>query len=163
MKSISCCVFSRNITELKDIEKHLKNTVKELEQANQELDQFAYIASHDLKAPMRGIDNLAQWIAEDLESVMTEDVRENITLMRSRIARMEALLDDVLSYARAGQVVDKPEEVDVKALIEDIVESLALPESFYHYNSGRAADSPHRPDAASASLPQSHYECGQTS
>src|SRR5699024_1263085 len=52
--------------------------------SNRELDQFAYVASHDLKAPLRGIANLSQWIEEDLADVMTDQTREQMRLLRGR-------------------------------------------------------------------------------
>ncbi len=115
--------ISRDISQI-------KQTQLELEQANEELEKFAYIASHDLKAPMRGIDNLATWIAEDLEDVMDEDARNKLDLMRQRIKRLEMLLEDILSYSRAGRIVEEPKEVNVKKLIDEIIDSLNLPSTF---------------------------------
>src|SRR6185436_1106040 len=82
----------RDITERKEAEKQLRRS-------NEELEQFAYIASHDLKAPLRNIDNLAQWIADDLAAVLTDDTREKMTLLRGRVARLEMLLEDILQYS----------------------------------------------------------------
>lgn len=96
-----------------------------LQRSHDELEQFAYVASHDLKAPLRGIDNLASWIAEDLEDVMTPDAAEKFDLMRSRVKRLETLLDDILRYSRAGRITDLPEKVDVGGLLEAICVPLA--------------------------------------
>jgi PAS domain S-box-containing protein len=101
---------------------------RRLEMINRELDQFAYAASHDLKAPLRGIANLAQWIEEDLQDQLNEGTREMLALMRSRMHRMEALIEGLLQFSRAGRVHDKPEHVDTGALVEDLVELLAPPE-----------------------------------
>lgn len=103
----------RDISERKAAETALKRS-------HDELEQFAYVASHDLKAPLRGIDNLATWIAEDLEDVMTRDVAEKFDLMRSRVKRLETLLDDILRYSRAGRIVDQPERVDAGELLGSI-------------------------------------------
>ncbi len=115
--------ISRDISQI-------RTTQHELEQTNKELEKFAYIASHDLKAPMRGIDNLAQWIEDDLKDVMTDDVQEKINLLRGRVARLEALLEGILSYSRAGRIVDDPEKVDTRKLIQDIVDAVDFPKSF---------------------------------
>ena len=101
--------------------------IRQLERSNKDLDQFAYVASHDLKAPLRGIANLSSWIEEDLAPVMTDDTREQMTLMRGRVHRMEALIDGVLQYSRAGRVRAAPEPIDTGALVDDVVELLAPP------------------------------------
>ncbi len=102
--------------------------IYQLERSNQDLDQFAYVASHDLKAPLRGIVNLASWIEEDLAPVMTDDTREQMHLMRGRVHRMEALIDGILQYSRAGRVRTAPEPVDTAVLVADVVELIAPPE-----------------------------------
>ncbi len=101
--------------------------IRQLERSNTDLDQFAYVASHDLKAPLRGIANLSSWIEEDLAPVMTDDTREQMHLMRGRVQRMEALIDGILQYSRAGRVRTAPEPVDTGALVGDVIELLAPP------------------------------------
>jgi signal transduction histidine kinase len=96
-----------------------------LERTNHELDAFAYAASHDLRAPLRGIANLAQWIEEDLADTLSEDSRQMLQLMRSRMHRMEALIDGILQYSRAGRTHEPATEVDVGQLINDVVDLLA--------------------------------------
>jgi light-regulated signal transduction histidine kinase (bacteriophytochrome) len=96
-----------------------------LERSNKELDQFAYVASHDLKAPLRGIANLTQWLEEDLGDRVTGTSLEHMQLLKGRVARMEALIDGILAYSRAGRTREKPETVDVGNLISESVELLA--------------------------------------
>jgi signal transduction histidine kinase len=98
-----------------------------VQRSNEELDQFAYVASHDLKAPLRGIANLATWLEEDLGDAVTPSAREHMTLLRGRVQRMEALIDGILSYSRAGRVRTEPERVDVGVLLREIIELLAPP------------------------------------
>ena len=106
----------------------LARLTAELERSNAELDQFAYVASHDLKAPLRGISNLSQWLAEDLEDKLDDQTREYIELLQGRIHRMEALIDGLLSYSRAGRVREEPEPVDVGELAREVVDLLHPPE-----------------------------------
>jgi len=99
----------------------------ELERSNQELDQFAYVASHDLKAPLRGIANLTEWIEEDLGDRITGDSREHMQLLKGRVHRMEALIDGILAYSRAGRVQESPTDVNVGALLGESIELLDPP------------------------------------
>ncbi|MGB7441416.1 MAG: PAS domain S-box protein [Coleofasciculaceae cyanobacterium] len=108
----------------------LAQTMAILRKKNSELDQFAYIVSHDLKAPLRAIANLSQWIEEDLEDKLTEDTRYQMDLMRGRVHRMEALINGILQYSRVGRVQSKLELVDVEILLKEIIELLTQPPEF---------------------------------
>lgn len=96
----------------------------ELAASNAELEQFAYAASHDLKAPLRAIDNLSQWIAEDLGVEANPAVQEHLSLMRQRVRRMSRLLDDLLAYSRVGRQQHASETVRLEELLMELVESL---------------------------------------
>ncbi len=121
---------SRLFTELNRLTSVLGQTNAALEKRNQELDEFAYIISHDLKAPLRAIANLSTWIEEDISDRLTEETQHQMTLLRSRVYRMEALINGVLQYSRAGRMQNEVESVDVAALIADVVDSLAPPPTF---------------------------------
>lgn len=122
----------RDITDRKRKEREKETLIRQLEVSNRELDNFAYIASHDLKAPLRVIDNASRWLEEDLEKFLDEDTRESMDLLRSRVARMEKLLDDLLSYSRIGRTSDDrfEEEVNGERILNNIRELLAPPEGF---------------------------------
>lgn len=106
----------------------LLRLTRELERSNQELDQFAYVASHDLKAPLRGIANLTEWIQEDLGDALTGESREHMELLKGRVHRMEALIDGILTYSRAGREKAQSSAVDLRALVVDTIELAAPPE-----------------------------------
>ncbi len=95
--------------------------------AYRELDQFAYVASHDLKAPLRGIANLAAWLQEDIGAGLNAESREHMRLLQGRVRRMEALIDGILAYSRAGRVLAQPEAVDTGELVQEAIELLAPP------------------------------------
>ncbi|HEY9873772.1 MAG TPA: PAS domain S-box protein [Candidatus Obscuribacterales bacterium] len=108
----------------------LAQTNAVLEKRNQELDQFAYVTSHDLKAPLRAIANLSHWIEEDIEDLLTDETRHQMNLLRGRVNRMETLINALLAYSRAGRIKIKPEQVNVERLLAEVIDSLAPPPEF---------------------------------
>ena len=113
--------------ERKNAEAEREKLIKALARSNQELDQFAYVASHDLKAPLRGIANLSQWIEEDLGDNLGGENKSQMGLLRGRVHRMEALIDGILQYSRAGRAKAKPESIDTGILVADVIELMAPP------------------------------------
>lgn len=113
--------------ELERKAEELARLAAALEASNRELDQFAYVASHDLKAPLRGISNLSQWIEDDLGERLTDESRGHLGLLRGRVHRMEGLIDGILEYSRAGRVRERAERVDTGALAREVVDLLAPP------------------------------------
>jgi signal transduction histidine kinase len=104
-----------------------RELIAALEKSNRDLDQFAYVTSHDLRAPLRGIANLANWIEEDMADRLSDKSRDHIGLLRGRVRRLEDLIQGVLDYSRAGRVADEPVEIDMRALVDEVVELLAPP------------------------------------
>jgi PAS domain S-box-containing protein len=101
-----------------------------LEERNRELDSFVYVVSHDLKAPLRAVSNLSQWIEEDLEGQLTADTQSQMKLLRSRVERMSATIDGLLDYARIGHSEDAIEPVAMARLLADVIDSVAPPPTF---------------------------------
>ncbi len=110
-------VVSKDITESKLMEEQLIKT-------NQELEQFAYVASHDLKAPLRAIERLSSWIEEDNVGKLDPKSNENLKLLRQRTNRMSNLIDGILQYSRAGRVYLDVHEVDSNELVKEVIDSL---------------------------------------
>lgn len=123
-------VNSRDVSERVEHQTALQDYAENLEKINKELDQFAYIVSHDLKAPLRAINNLSQWIEEDLDGKLEGDTQRSFELLRGRIHRMEALINGILQYSRAGRVKSENVAIDVQSFVQDIVSNLAPPEHF---------------------------------
>ena len=97
--------------------------IAQLEKTNLELDQFAYAASHDLRAPLRGIANLATWIDEDLPANTDPTTKEHLRLLKSRAARMDRLINGLLELSRVGRARQKPERIDVTELLHETIEA----------------------------------------
>ncbi|MBA3461556.1 MAG: GAF domain-containing protein [Deltaproteobacteria bacterium] len=104
-----------------------RGLITALEKSNAELDQFAYVASHDLKAPLRGIANISQWIEDDLGDRVDDQARDHLQLLRGRVLRLENLIAGILAYSRAGRERSEIVEVDVRTLATDVWELLAPP------------------------------------
>ena len=113
--------------QLEQVNLALLATAAKLEKRNQELDQFAYVTSHDLKAPLRAISNLATWIEEDLADKLDEDTRNNMNLLRGRVHRLENLINGLLAYSRVGRLKSEPQKVAVKELLEETIDLLDVP------------------------------------
>jgi PAS domain S-box-containing protein len=114
---------ARDITES-------KQTKAALEARNQELDNFVHIVSHDLKAPLRAVSNLSQWIEDDLEGKVLADTQSHLTLLRNRVDRMAATIDGLLDYARIGRTTESIESVCVAELLAESIDSLAPSPTF---------------------------------
>lgn len=116
--------------DLKHRELSLEEKTAELQKSNEELDNFAYVASHDLKSPLRAIDNLSLWIEDDCKELLPSASLKHLDKLRQRVRRMENLLSDLLHYSRVGRVETDIESVDVKALLIDTIELIDHPENF---------------------------------
>lgn len=120
-----------DISEKKRNENAIKEKAKKLEYANKELEEFAYVTSHDLKAPLRGIENIVSWIEEDCYDALNEKSKQHFALLKQRMQRMNMLIDGILHYSRVGRKDLAIAKVDTRQLLEDIVRSLAIPEDFH--------------------------------
>jgi len=111
---------------LNDMAKILDSNITLLKRQRDELDQFAHIVSHDLKAPLRGIDNVVTWIEEDHYVELSTRVRDYLNLIKGRVIRAEALLRGILDYAKVGKVERVREAVDLNILLEEIKEDVLV-------------------------------------
>ena len=107
----------------------LEASFSALQKRNQELDQFAYVASHDLKAPLRGVTTIVKWIEEELAAELSPQLRTYLTQMKGRLSRLEDLINGLLAYARVGRTAQTSELVDVDQLLREVAE-LVVPPNF---------------------------------
>jgi PAS domain S-box-containing protein len=116
-----------DITERRRSESTIRNKTRQLERSNRELDEFAHVVSHDLKAPLRGVVSLSAWIEEDCGELLPEASREHLRLLAQRTRRMGELIDGILHYSRIGRLDASPEWIDTEELVRDVVDALAPP------------------------------------
>jgi two-component system sensor kinase FixL len=124
-----------DLTERKEAEKameklnrSLESTVRKLELTNKELQEFTYVAAHDLKTPLRAIGVLAHWISTDYADKFDEQGQEQVKLLVERAERMSKLVDSLLEYSRTGQPSQKQEEVDLNAVLSEVIGVIDPPE-----------------------------------
>lgn len=122
--------FNQMLDTLDSSRNELVRHSDQLKKQNDELNQFSYVVSHDLKAPLRAIFKLSQWIEEDLSAVMTEETKENMEILRGRVLRLESLINGLLEYSKIGRTNIIPEKTDVKLLLKEIIDLLSPPSHF---------------------------------
>ncbi|MFC4701386.1 ATP-binding protein [Glaciecola siphonariae] len=116
-------VASTDVTEREVI-------IKDLKRSNKDLNNFAYVASHDLKAPLNVIKRLVSWVMEDCASILPRDSQENLELVMNRANRMEQLLQDLLAYSRIGREYQEAVELNVKSKVIELLSLMDLPMGF---------------------------------
>jgi PAS domain S-box-containing protein len=116
--------------ELISLNNMLIATNYSLAERNRELDQFAYVVSHDLKAPLRAISSLSEWIEEDLGGQLSTQNQHQMNLLRGRVHRLEGLLNGLLEYSRLGGSPATLTKVNVASLLAEVIQALAPPTSF---------------------------------
>ncbi|MEM6966308.1 MAG: PAS domain S-box protein [Bacteroidota bacterium] len=118
----------RDISQLKEAEQKREQLLQELEKVNQELREFAYIVSHDLKAPLRAINAISSWLAEDYKDVLDEKGQQQLQLLSNRVNRMHQFINGIFEYTKLGRTTETKEVVDLNQLIDNIFLMLNLGE-----------------------------------
>lgn len=108
----------------------MKESATNLARINKQLDEFVYIVSHDLKAPLRGIASLSSFLEDELGTGINDESKELLGLIKSRTTRMQSLIDGILKYSRLSNSKADVEEVDVKELLHAIIDLIAPPDHF---------------------------------
>ncbi len=118
-----------DINSHKGIEEKQTKLLEKVKDINEELKDFAYIISHDLKAPLRGVSTIANWLAADYADKLDENGKEQLTLLLSRVERMHNLIDGVLQYSRAGTKQEEKVQVNLNDLVPEIIDALTPPQN----------------------------------
>lgn len=115
-----------DVTMEVEVQKALEARTREMERANAELDEFTYIASHDLKEPLRGIHNYARFIAEDYADKLDAGGQQMLKAVSEQAERMQRLIQDLLEIARLGREPMQQAETDLDAVVDEVLASLAF-------------------------------------
>ncbi len=117
---------SRDISSRKKSEIRQQQLMDDLAWANKELTDFAYIVSHELKAPLRGIGTLADWLVEDYSAHLDDEGKEHLRLLQQRVVRLHNLIEGVLTYSRIGRKKKNISTFAVGSVIEEVKDILDL-------------------------------------
>ena len=121
--------IARDVTDRKRAEQRQAQLLQQVESVNQELKDFAYIVSHDLKAPLRGIKTLAEWMSTDYADKLDKNGKEQMVLLLNRVQRMHNLIDGVLQYSRVGRIKEKLVQVNLNEIVPAVIDMVAPPEN----------------------------------
>ncbi len=120
---------ARDITERKKIQLEQDELIKKVDNINKELKEFVSIVSHDLKAPLRGIKTLANWILSDSSDKLSDQANEQMILLLERVERMYSLIEGTLQYSRAGLTEEKKVQVNLNQFVPEIINMVVPPEN----------------------------------
>ena len=112
--------------ELETQSQELSDLNAVLVRTNKELEDFSYIVSHDLKAPLRAVNSLASWIEQDYSEVIDESGRETLQLLTGRVSRMNSLIEGVLGYSRIGRAQPELAPHDTARIVREVIDSLEV-------------------------------------
>lgn len=108
----------------------LKESNQKLKEINKQLDEFVYIVSHDLKAPLRGLSSISSFLEDELGNDMKPEVAELLGLIKKRTAWMQNLISSILHYSRMSNSCAVKEDINLNELINNIIEMVDPPENF---------------------------------
>ncbi|MBW4666922.1 MAG: GHKL domain-containing protein [Cyanomargarita calcarea GSE-NOS-MK-12-04C] len=114
--------LQQEVIQRKQSQERMGQLLKEIKSANQELNDFAYIVSHDLKAPLRGISSLSEWLLSDYADKFDSEGRELVNLMIARVQKVYNLIDGILKYSRVGRVSEEKRAVNLNDVVKDVIE-----------------------------------------
>jgi len=111
---------------LEALNKDLESTVQQLTEANRQLQEFAYIAAHELKTPLRAVGTLASMMAEDYHDRLDEEGRKNLDILVGRARRMSDFIDGLVVYSKLGRAVEKKQEVNLNDILKEVIAQLPV-------------------------------------
>lgn len=119
----------RDTSEKKRVADRQALLLEEVKSANEDLQHFAHIVSHDLKAPLRAIGTIASWMLADYQDKLDANGNKQLNLLVGRVKRMYALIDGLLQYSKAGRLEEQKTEVDFNRLVTEAIDMLDPPQN----------------------------------
>jgi signal transduction histidine kinase len=117
-------LLQQEILQRQQSQEKMALLLKELESTNKELNDFAYIVSHDLKAPLRGISSLSEWLVSDYADKLDDEGKELINLLIARVKKIYSLIDAILQYSRIGRIKEEIRRVNLNDVVTEVIELL---------------------------------------
>ncbi|MGJ5672828.1 MAG: sensor histidine kinase [Nostochopsis sp.] len=117
-------LLQQEVVQRQQSQEKMALLLKELESTNKELNDFAYIVSHDLKAPLRGINSLSEWLLSDYADKLDDEGKELINLLIARVKKLYRLIDAILQYSRIGRVKEEIISVNLNDVVTEVIELL---------------------------------------
>ncbi|MFB2768635.1 ATP-binding protein [Pelatocladus sp. BLCC-F211] len=117
-------LLQQEVVQRQQSQEKMALLLKELESTNKELNDFAYIVSHDLKAPLRGISSLSEWLLSDYADKLDDEGKELINLLIARVKKIYSLIDAILQYSRIGRIKEEIRRVNLNDVVTEVTELL---------------------------------------
>lgn len=121
--------LQQEIIQRQQSQERMAELLKEVNSANKELNDFAYVVSHDLKAPLRGISSLSDWLLTDYGDKFDDEGKELVNMLINRVRKMYSLIDGILQYSRVGSIKEEQQQINLNDVVTDVVDMLAPPEN----------------------------------
>ena len=116
--------------QVQSLKDRVSMMLKEIELKNAELQELSKVLSHDLRAPLRGISSLAEWMLEDHKDNLPDEIVEQLGLIKDRTLTLNGLLDAVIEYSKLSRVVIDNKPIDLEPLIQELVIQCKVPVQF---------------------------------
>ncbi len=120
--------IARDITEKKEAEERKEKLLADLKVANDKLNEFAHVVSHDLKAPLRAISSLSEWVVEDYRDSLDEEGKQTLEMIIENVEKMDALIEGILTYSTSTSKKEELETIDLNVLLNEVINRLHIPE-----------------------------------
>jgi len=126
---IILAIYSIYLVRVRNIVAYGRELEKKVDERTADLESFAYITSHDLKAPLRGINQLAEWLYEDYGDRLDKEGKESLKMLQERSIRMNDMIQGILEYSRIGRTEENKEKIDLNKLLKEVIDLLNPPDN----------------------------------
>ena len=121
--------LKKQALEIVAINHQREQLLKDLEAQNEELNEYAHVVSHDLKAPLRNIDTLVNWVIEDIKEGMYENCLNSLTTVLSNVEKMDLLIKGILDYSNIDKLESEDRILNINIIIDEVVRTILIPKN----------------------------------